>query len=197
MNARFLDAAESEVGGEQVTPDELENVLELLLHRGLIQGAMSWAEHVPDPATLTSAGVMCVADHDADVQRWNASRSMSYINQPVTVTGNANQVAAFSSKVNQTQRTSMENVQTLRDVAEQALEGLGAYEIEEDDAETVRRAAGKVLAETANGGPEPGWLAKITRSLYSALQLFFGTTVGTEFAQRLMDQIVPLLSVAV
>ena len=137
---------------------------------------------------------MCVIDHDADVQKWNASKGMSYINQPVTVTGQGNQVAAFSTNVQQSQRTDISNVQILRDVARHALDGLDEYEIDEDDAATVRNAAERVLAETADGEPERGRLAKIARSLHAALQLFFNTAAGTEFARQLMDLIVPLLT---
>ncbi|MGD9531790.1 MAG: hypothetical protein AB7I38_18940 [Dehalococcoidia bacterium] len=193
-NAWFLKAPESAVDGRQVDADELEEVLELLLHRGLIEGPKGFTEYVPNPAELTREGVMCVVDHGADVQRWNAGNGMSYINQPVTVTGNGNQVAAFSTNVNQNQRTEMHNVQTLRDVAERAIGGLDEYEIDPDDAETVRNAAEKVLSETANGELEPGRLAKIARSLHAALQLFFSTAIGTEFARQLMDLIVPFLT---
>ena len=121
---------------------------------------------------------------------------MSYSNQSVNVTGNSNQVVGHSTNVNLSQSNALSNVQTLRDAAEQALAGLDAYEIDEDEAADVRVAAEKVLAETANGEPEPGRIAKLAKKLWAALGLFFGTTIGTEFAQKIMDSIYPLIGLA-
>ena len=99
-NAQFLEAPDSTVEGQQVAADELEDVLELLLHRGLIDGPMTFTQHLPDPVELTRDGVVCVIDDDGDVQRWNAGKRMSYINQPVTVTGQGNAaLSAAAAKV--------------------------------------------------------------------------------------------------
>lgn len=195
-NHGFLTNRESLVNGQQVTPDELEDVVELLHQRGLVDGPVSFGEPQPNPAELTPDGFSCVLDYDADVQKWKASRLVTYVNQPVTVTGNQNQVSAFSSNISQQQRSTMEKVHTLRNVAEQALAGLGTYEIDEDEAADVRAAAEKVLAETAEGEPEPGRIAKLAKKLHSVLSMFLGTAVGAEFAQRLMDALLPLIGMA-
>jgi hypothetical protein len=196
MNEDFLDAEESVVASQQVAVDELDEIVELLEHRGLVKGPRSLDGRPGNPAALTSDGVICVVDHDADVQKWNESRTMSYSNQSVNVTGNSNQVVGHSTNVNLSQSNMLDNVQTLRSAAEQALAGLDTYEIDEDEAADVRAAAEKVLVETANGEPEPGRLAKLAKRLWTALGLFFGTTVGTEFAQKIMDSIYPLIGLA-
>lgn len=196
MNGLFLDAEDSVIAGQQVTSEELDEIVELLEHRGLVKGPRSLDGRPGDPAALTSDGVICVVDHDADAQKWNASRAMSYTNQSVNVTGNSNQVVGHSTNVNLSQSNTMENVQTLRDAATQALAGLDTYEIDEDEAADVRAAAEKVLTETTDGEPEPGRIAKLAKKLWAALGLFFGTTVGTEFAQKIMDAIYPLIGLA-
>jgi hypothetical protein len=129
QNREFLDAAASVVHGRQVDEAELESVVELLDHRGLITGARSLGGQAPDPTRLTSDGVICVADFDGDVDAWRADRRAGYVNQPVTVSGQGHQVTAFSQNVQQNQRTEISNVGLLRTAAEQALAGLEAYEL--------------------------------------------------------------------
>ncbi len=196
MNGLFLDTEQSVVAGQQVTEKELDEIVELLEHRGLVEGPTSLDGRPGDPGTLTSEGLICVVDHDADVQKWNESRAMTYSNQSVNVTGNSNQVVGHSTNVNLSQSNTLENVQTLRDAAQQALAGLDTYEIDEDEAADVRAVAEQVLAETANDETEPGRIAKLARKLSSALMLFFGTTVGTAFAQKIIDSLLPLVGLA-
>lgn len=194
-NTAFLGDPDSMVDGQQVEETELQAVIGVLEHRGLVDGPKSLDDLVPNPALLTDEGVICVADFDGDVQRWTARNRGNYINQPVTVTGQGNQVAAFSSNVRQTQHTEISNVQTLREVAQEALAGLDEYEVDAEDAETVRSAARRVLDETADGDPEPSRVSRLARSLWSALLLFGNTALGTEFSDRLINLLMPLVNV--
>lgn len=188
------DTAVSRVQGRAVDQDEIDNVVRLLVARGLLRDSPDMSGEVTKLAMLTDEGWICVTEHNGDLERSDArNRSGYYVNQPVTVTGQGNQVAAFSSNVRQTQRTEISNVQTLRDVAQEALAGIDEYDIDEDDAETVRRAAGRVLDETADDEPEPGRITHLARSLWSALMLFGNTTLGKEFSDRLINLLLPLL----
>jgi hypothetical protein len=190
------DASASSVDGQQVDQAEIDDVVRLLVARGLLRGTSGFSGEVTKLVQLTDEGRVCVTEHNGNLERTDAARNHAgtYINQPVNVTGQGNQVAAFSSNVGQTQRTEISNVQTLREVARETLAGVDQYEIDEDDAETVRRVARRVLDETADGEPEPGRIARLARSLRSALMLFGNTAFGTEFADRLINLLMPLLN---
>lgn len=103
-------------------------------------------------------------------------------------------MVAHSTNVQQNQHTEIDNVQTLRDVAEQALAGIDEYEIDDDDVDDVRRAAQRALDETADGEPEPGCLKRIATSLWAALLLFANTAIGTAFAEWLRDLLLPMVN---
>lgn len=194
-NDSFLHDTASAVDGVQVDEAEMREVVDLLLRRGLVKGPTSVGDSLPDPALLADEGMICVADHDGDVQKWVAdSRSGGYIDQSTRVSGQGNQVVAHSTNVRQNQHTEINNVRTLRDVAEQALAGIDEYEIDDEDADDVRRAARRALDETANDEPEPGRLKKIATSLWAALLLFANTAAGTAFAERLRDLLLPMVN---
>lgn len=196
MNRHFLDVEEAIVDGVQITSDEMNEIIEQLVYRRLLAGHADFDGGPPDPALLTDEGATCVLDHDADVQKWNESRAMNYTNQSVNVSGNSNQVVGHSSNVNLSQSNTLDNVQTLREAARQTLAGLDHYEIDPDEVDDVRAVGEQVLAETAGSEPEPGRIAKLARKLSSALMLFFGTTVGTDFAQKIIDSLLPLAGLA-
>lgn len=193
-NALFLLDGASAVDGVQVDDAEMREVIDLLVHRGLVQGPASLGDRLPDPALLSNEGVICVVDHDGDVQKWIANNRPGTFDQSTHVSGQGNQVVAHSTNVQQNQHTEISNVQTLRDVAEQALAGLDEYEIDDDEADDVRRAARRALDETANDEPEPGRLKKIATSLWAALLLFADTAAGTAFAERLRDLLLPMVN---
>jgi hypothetical protein len=86
-NRGFPTIGYSLVDGQQVTPDELEHVIELLHHRGLIDEPVSFGEPQPNPAELTSDGFSCVLDYNADVQKWKAGSLMTYVNSRSSLQG--------------------------------------------------------------------------------------------------------------
>ncbi|MGI9002232.1 MAG: hypothetical protein ACR2GH_11255 [Pseudonocardia sp.] len=197
-NSNFLADPASAVDGQQVDGAELNRVIDLLVHRGLAEGPQSFNDPVPDPAVLTSQGVICVADHDGDVAAWNTHyRPAGYVDQSTRVSGHRNQVVAHSSNVNQSQHTEINHVSALRSVAEQALEGIDEYEIDDEDGDDVRRAAQRALDETADGEPEQGRLRRLASTLWAALLAFSNTAAGTAFAERLRDLLLPLVQMAV
>lgn len=193
-NHEYLTDAASLVGGQQVDEAELREMLELLGRRGLVTGPTSLGCHVPDPALLTDEGMICVADFDGNVQKWIANNRPGVFDQSTHVTGQGNQVVAHSTNVQQSQHTEISNVQVLRDTAEQALVGLDMYEIEDEDEDGVRRAAQRALDETEDGEPEPDRLRRLATTLWAALLAFANTTVGTTFAERLRDILLPLVN---
>lgn len=193
-NDLFLLHAASAVDSVQVDEAEMREVSDLLVRRGLVQGPTSLGDRLPDPALLSNEGVICVVDHDGDVQKWIANNRPGTFDQSTHVSGQGNQVVTHSTNVRQNQHTEISNVQTLRDVAEQALAGLNEYEIDDDEADEVRRAARRALDETANDEPKPGRLKKIATSLWAALLLFANTAAGTAFAERLRDLLLPMVN---
>ncbi len=184
----------SSVDGRPVDQEEIDSVVRLLVARGLLRGTRDLSGEITKLVMLTDEGWIYVTEHNGDLEQADArNHSSHYVNQPVTVGGQGNQVVAFSTNVRQNQHTEISNVQTLREVAEEALGGLDEYEIDEEDAETVRRTARRALDETAASTPEPSRLKRLARSLWSALLLFGNTAAGTEFANRLINLLLPLL----
>lgn len=196
-NEDFLTNTASVCDGGQVDEDELRDVVEILVRRGLVTGPTSLGDALPDPALLTDQGVICVVDHDGDVLKWVSSNRSSMIDQSTNVSGQGNQVVAHSSNVQQSQHTQINNNTVLRDVAAQALAGLDEYEMDDEDADDVRRAAQRALDETAQGEPEPGKLKKLATSLWAAVLLFANTAAGTLFAERLRDLLLPMVNMGV
>jgi hypothetical protein len=196
-NDTFLTDSVSICDGTQVTEEELRMVVELLVRRRIVTGPTSYADPLPDPALLSDEGVICVVDHDGDVQKWIASNRPGSIDQSTNVSGQGNQVVAHSSNVQQNQHTEITNSEVLREVAAQALAGLDEYEIDDaDDADEVRRAAQRALQQTAEGEPEPARLKRLATSLWAALLAFGSTPAGTVFAERLRDLLLPLVGAA-
>ncbi|MBN9103220.1 MAG: hypothetical protein J0I49_34760 [Pseudonocardia sp.] len=192
------DAAVSNVEGRAVDQDEADSVVRLLVARGLLRGAPDMSGEVTKLVQLTDEGWACVTQHNGDLEQADAkNRSSYYVNQPVTVGGQGNQVVAHSTHVQLTQHTEISNVQALRDVAEQALAGLDEYEIDDDDAVDVRRAAQRALDETSGAEPEPGRLKRLASTLWAALLLFANTAAGTAFAEGLRDLLLPLVNLGV
>jgi hypothetical protein len=189
------DATASNVADLRLDQAEIGNVVRPLVARCLLRNTSGFGGKVTKPVQLTDEGRIFVTERNGDLEQSDAAsnRAATYINQPVTVSGQGNQVSAFSSNVRQTQRTEISNVQTLRDVAQDALAGVDEYDIDQDDAETVRRTARRVLDETAAGEPEPGRIKSLARSLWSALMLFGNSALGTEFAKQLTNLLLPLL----
>jgi hypothetical protein len=140
--------------------------------------------------------VICVIDHDGDVQKWVANTRAGVFDQSTHVSGQGNQVVAHSTNVKQNQHTEISNVQTLRYAAEQALAGLDTYEIDDEDADEVRRAAQRALEAIKDGEPEPGRLKRLATTLWAALLLFANTAAGSAFAEQLRDLILPLVTMA-
>lgn len=173
---------------------ELREVIDVLVRCGLVTGPTSLADQIPDPAQLTDQGVICVVDHEGDVQKWTSSNRPGSIDQSTNVSGQGNQVVAHSSNVQQNQHTQINNTEVLREVAAQALVGLDEYEIDDEDADEVRRAAQRALDETAQGEPEPNRLKRLATNLWAALLAFANTAAGTAFAQQLRDLILPLVN---
>lgn len=199
-NAEFLADPAAVVGGQQVDEAELHEIIDLLVHRGLAKGPQGYGEHVPNPALLTDEGVICVVDHDGDVQKWIANNRPGVFDQSTYVSGQGNQVVAHSTNVQQNQHTEISNVQTLRHAAEQALAGLDTYEIDDEDADEdadeVRRAAQRALESIEDGEPEPGRLKRLATTLWAALLSFANTAAGLAFAEQLRDLLLPLVNMA-
>ncbi|MBW0108398.1 hypothetical protein I4I84_06560 [Pseudonocardia sp. KRD-182] len=193
-NETILSHAASMCDGTQVSEDELREVIDVLVRRGLVTGPTSLADQLPDPAQLTDQGVICVVDHEGDVQKWTSSNRPGSIDQSTNVGGQGNQVVAHSSNVQQNQHTQINNNEVLREVAAQALAGLDEYEIGDEDADDVRRAAQRALDETAQGEPEPNRLKRLATNLWAALLAFANTAAGTTFAQQLRDLLLPLVN---
>lgn len=193
-NETFLSHAASMCDGTQVSEKELREVIDVLVRRGLVTGPTSLADQLPDPAQLTDQGVICAVDHEGDVQKWTSSNRPGSIDQSTNVGGQGNQVVAHSSNVQQNQHTQINNNEVLREVAAQALAGLDEYEIGDEDADDVRRAAQRALDETAQGEPEPNRLKRLATNLWAALLAFANTAAGPTFAQQLRDLLLPLVN---
>lgn len=193
-NAQFLADPAAVVGGQQVDEAELHQVIDLLVRRGLVKGESALSESIPNPALLTDEGVICVADYDGDVQKWIANNRSGGFDQSTHVSGQGIQVVAHSSNVQQHQHTEISNVQTLRHAAEKALSGLDIYEIDDEDADDVRRAAQRALDATEDGELEPGRLKRLATTLCAVALSFANTAAGLAFAEQLRDLLLPLMA---
>jgi hypothetical protein len=193
----FITDPSSVVGGQPVDQPEIDNVVRLLVARGLLRGTSGLSGQVTKLVTLTDEGWVCVSEHNGDLEQWDArNRSSYYVNQPVTVGGQGNQVVAHSTNVQQNQHTEISNVEVLRAAAERAIAGPDTYEVSAEDEDDLRRAAQRVLDETAEGAvPEPGRLRKLANTLWAALLAFVNTAAGSTFAESIRDSLLPLLSI--
>jgi hypothetical protein len=82
----------------------------------------------------------------------------------------------------------------LRHAAENALAGLNTYEIDDEDADDIRRAAQRALDATEEGELEPGRLKRLATTLWAVLLSFANTAAGLAFTEQLRDLLLPLMT---
>jgi hypothetical protein len=82
----------------------------------------------------------------------------------------------------------------LRHAAEKALAGLDTYEIDDEDADDIRRAAQRALDATEDGELEPGRLKRLATTLWAVLLSFANTAAGLAFTEQLRDLLLPLMT---
>ncbi len=189
---RFLEDPASAVNGEQVTEEELAQVVARLYSRRLIAGAMVNEDPLPVCVNLTDTGRLVLFDYGGDLAAWRDDQRMS-IDSSTRVTGNNIQVAAHSSNVTQFQSGAPVDVEKLVDLARVVLEQLPTMDLPASQEMDIRGAAEEALVEARGSQPDHSRLRALIERMRSPLGTLGTGAAGSALGKFLYDALTALL----
>lgn len=180
----FQDEPTSVVDGAQVTDQELERVLRVLVAREMVKGPRIMGRDTPIRVRLTELGQICVYDHDGDMQAWRATTGPSSISFDA---GGSMQTAVNSTGVVQVIQINdgPVDLEKFSRAARTLLDEVDTLDLPADELEELRQAGEELHSELEGSAPDHARLRKLGGTIVRLLGTLTASGAASYMVQLL------------